>query len=59
MRPLLKDAGDLFVMDYVLSALDGLMADRYVPHTMDCANNTKFFSIDILTFSTTVKTHPR
>jgi len=37
----------LIFMDYVISAVDGANADRYVPGTYRCANNTLFFQHDV------------
>lgn len=42
--------GGLHILDYVLSALNGLNSDRYVPNTKTCVNNTKYFQIDYMSF---------
>jgi hypothetical protein len=39
-------------MDYVMAALVGLRSDDYVPNTMTCANDTKYFTIDYERFMT-------
>ena len=38
----------LYTMDYVLSALDGLKSAQFVPGSVDCANNTKYFLLDAM-----------
>jgi hypothetical protein len=41
------------VLDYVLSALDGMRSDKYVNNCVPCANNSKYFIIDVNSFEYT------
>lgn len=52
------DDGKIRVIDYILSALDGLNSDNYVPNSKTCANNTKYFQIDAERFKTKLNTRP-
>ena len=35
-------------MDYVLSAVSGFNAERYIPGVFPCANNTRYFQSDTI-----------
>ena len=47
---LTQGSGDYYTLDFVLSAINGLRADKYVPYCTKCVNNTKYFEIDVFTF---------
>jgi hypothetical protein len=52
----LQQAGtDIFLMDYILSAINGANADYYVPGAFPCGNNTKYFEIDATRTRTNIR----
>lgn len=53
-----QQGGDIFIMDYFLAALDGANGEYYVPGSFPCANNTKYFEIDVTRTSTNFRMKP-
>jgi hypothetical protein len=50
---LTQSSSSYMVLDYVLSAINGMRADKYVPYCTKCVNNTKYFEIDAQRFEIT------
>ena len=58
-RYFLGQAGtDLFLMDYVMSAILGSNAEFYVSGSLPCGNNTKYLEIDAIRTHTNFKLKP-